>query len=580
MKLDIAFLDLTRFPDANGHYGRRPISYGILAAYLAKHGYTSASHAGPLANFPHALNSLLAEHLIRLFGLYCDYDNQTEVESAIRVIKLHSSVPVIVGGPQSRVLSDTFLARTQCDYVAVGEGEITLLSLLNALVKHDRATTSIPGLLICGSDGTIYATGEPELLPSLDDIPPNHKLIQLSPVPQTDTLQVLSSRGCPYHCTYCHESSSTVRYRSIPHIVCEIESALAANPDIRKVFFFDNTSTLSLERLAELCDQMQRLRERWDFVWGCESHIHFINRAPELLQRMVDTGLVRLQIGIESGNLEMLRRYRKGITPESSLMAVRSAQLAGVPFIKTNFILGGPEESWESVEDSLSLAKALTDAAPGHMEITTSFLAPYPLSDIATHPDRYGLRIVDPASWSCFDSMTYPVAETRHMSRADLSTAMQRFQRELRTTMMAHVNQLGRRDIKRLFMYHYKYGLNGPWISLLQERSAVARFFELVYIDHAAEADQDLPFGNLLDMRPVRTLDMDEISNPALFADRVSLNPIDLRFLEFSTGKLTTAQLWQEFADLKEKDDFAGITGLENVIRKLTDLYLLTFMEL
>ena len=334
--------------------------------------------------------SLMAKHSISLFGLYCDYNNQSEVESAIRAIKGHYTVPVIVGGPQSRVLTQKFFDRTGCDFVAIGEAEVTFTTLLDALVKHDRALFSIPGLVIADSNGKIHATGEPELLPSLDDIPPNHQLVHLCPIPRTDTLQVLSSRGCPYRCTYCHESSSVVRYRSIQHIVSQIESALTANPEIRKVFFVDNTSTLNPARVLELCDQLQRLREHWDFVWGCESHIHFIDRTPGLL-RMVDSGLVRLQIGIESGNREMLRWYRKEITPDSALRAVRSAQEAGLPFVKTNFILGGPEESWESVEDSLSLAKALVEAAPGCMEITTSFLAPYPLSDIASHPDRYHL---------------------------------------------------------------------------------------------------------------------------------------------------------------------------------------------
>ena len=142
------------------------------------------------------------------------------------------------------------------------------------------------------------------------------------------------------------------------------------------------------------------------------------------------------------------------------------------------------------------------------------------------------------------------------------------------------MKELGRSDVERLFRYYYQYGLNSPWISLLQEEKALARFFELSYLDHAIAGDEVSSFSELLGMRPIRTLEMDEISDPTLFPQIDFLNSIDLRFLQYSTGKLTTAQLWSELTTLKGTDDPTIRTGLDDIVRKLTDEYLLIFMNL
>jgi len=361
----------------------------------------------------------------------------------------------------------------------------------------------------------------------------------------------------------------------------ELRAEFRDRPGIKKVIFVDNTLTLNPSRIEELCDHMERLRATTDFVWACESHVHFLNQHASAVSRMVAAGLVKLQIGIETGSAKILRAYRKNITPAQIIDAVVAARDAGLPFLKTNFIIGGPHETWASIDESLALAKALVDIAPGRIEISSNYLAPYPCTDIARDPASVGLRILDEQSLTCFESMTYPVVETATLSKKDLIRARRYFDDALLSHMRERAASLAYPAIAKIFQYYYRYHLNSPWVDVFRENREVAAFFERVSLD-GARPSYEFCSEALVDLRPVRTIDLEEVDEdemgPSYHGAR--LDPIELTFLEYATGKLSNRDIW---AVLRSKDLVAGESTddfrLQEMLGKFIQRFWLAFVE-
>jgi radical SAM superfamily enzyme YgiQ (UPF0313 family) len=212
------------------------------------------------------------------------------------------------------------------------------------------------------------------LIPNLDDLPlPLHHLLPLdkyrAPMIKGPYSFVVTSRGCPAACCFCIKHvtyGNSVRVRSPENIMAELR--LLHDLGIRDVNMYADLFTVNREQVMGLCNLMWQ--EKLNFRWMCNSRVDFVDE--EMLQLMGRAGCWLIAWGIESASEEVLRRARKGISPQKAERALRWARAAGIKNWGY-FIIGLPGETDETVRQTIDLAKKLPlDLALFHIA------APYP----------------------------------------------------------------------------------------------------------------------------------------------------------------------------------------------------------
>ncbi|HEY5556848.1 radical SAM protein [Acetobacterium sp.] len=155
----------------------------------------------------------------------------------------------------------------------------------------------------------------------------------------------MSSRGCSYHCVFCHESAlkRPMRQRSVGNVIAEMKCFLLKYPQLNYFNFCDDTLVTNPRWLDDFCREAKALQAIKPFQFYCEADVASLSRQPEALKLMVDAGLNRIQIGIESVDKDMLKIYLKNISPEMVETVVKAAYDAGVQqFFGALLVVGDP----------------------------------------------------------------------------------------------------------------------------------------------------------------------------------------------------------------------------------------------
>ncbi len=485
----------------------------------------------------------------RCVGFYCDYENVTLVESLSRMVKSGGEIPVVVGGPQAFALTEEFFERSRCDFAIRGEAERTLPELLEHLLEGKGCREAIDGISYPDGGGRLVRNRDRELIANLDELPfADFRLERRWPYQKS--LPVLSGRGCPYRCAFCFEGGNTrtVRYRSVGHVMAEIRENLNRRPDLRSVFFLDDTFTLNRQRVEEFCRELSQLRRQHDFVWFCEGHVQTINRHPDLLPVMVAAGLVKMAIGIESGCDETLRLYNKQSSAAEIEAAVGRLVRAGVPQVEGNIILGGPQETKQTARASLNLVLRLLRAHPGKFFSGAYFLTPFPGTAITCAPERFGLKFLPPRVKSGLDDI--PQAETEALSIARLFEIRRSFVRRVHSAMsrILHSGKVPHDSMTSAYRLAARYGIASRWLQNLTGRVPVTdRYFSLL-ARGGAVSSRGIRRGRLMKMHPMRTF---EVWNSIRFSEGYpviqgfALSPLEYDLLCASSGKRPLGEILQ-----------------------------------
>ncbi len=259
------------------------------------------------------------------------------------------------------------------DFVVYGEGEETLLELVAALEKGGGGFFHIQGLAYA-RDGNVVRTPERPLIRDLDALPfPARHLLELDryslAAPDGEPmLTVLSSRGCPYNCSYCFKGivGRTYRQRSPESIVAELKH-LKSTYGVRNFYFIDDLFTLSTKRLVTISQMI--VDEGLDIRWQCLGRVDRV--TPESLEAMARGGCREIHYGIESGNPEVLAATGKRISLEQVRQAVAWTAQSGIRS-KGYFMLGLPGDTEETMEQTIRFACEL-DLDEAMFSITTPF---------------------------------------------------------------------------------------------------------------------------------------------------------------------------------------------------------------
>jgi len=254
---------------------------------------------------------------------------------------------------------DTFKTTPGLDFILRGEPEFTALELAKNL-SSGADLESVTGLSFDG-DGEIKHNPERGFYPELDEVPfPAWDLVDLNnytlPFSGRRFLMVMSSRGCPFDCTFCVAQSyygKKVRKRSAERIVDEIEYNIREF-GIDDFFFWSESFTIIKKNIHELCDEI--IRRNLKIKWVCNSRVDSIDL--QVLEKMKQAGCWMISYGIESGDQGILDRAKKKISLEQVEKAVKLTREVGFQ-MAGHFVLGLPGETEETLKKTAELSRKL-----------------------------------------------------------------------------------------------------------------------------------------------------------------------------------------------------------------------------
>ncbi len=297
--------------------------------------------------------------------------------NAVRIAKLlkawDENIITIVGGVHVTSLPEESLEKGVFDFVAIGEGEQTLLDLSRTLIRKKGSIKDIKGLAFRNSSGNNIFTPPIDKPKDLDYLPyPARELLDMDKYYQKGS--IISTRGCPYDCTYCACPLVTGRkYRkhSIDYVLDEI-SHVQEKYGINYFDFHDDTFNLIPKRVFEFSEKI--IERKMKFKWGC--FCRATRFSYEVALAMKKSGCEVVQFGVESGNQEVLDSVRKKATLEEIENAVSFAKNAGISQIACGFIIGHSSDTEESANETIEFGIRL--AKLGATRLAISILTPYP----------------------------------------------------------------------------------------------------------------------------------------------------------------------------------------------------------
>src|SRR3989338_6477666 len=235
--------------------------------------------------------------------------------------KVDSQIAVVMGGPHVDIYTEETLDLPCVDYLVLGEGEITVTELLNALEKASNLS-SVSSIAYKNGGQRIITPRRP-LHHSLDGLPfPARRLVPyrrgFSPICTGNvSITMMATRGCPSGCNFCYvQYGRTFRARGAKNVVDELEECVGMG--INEFFFLDENLLLRLKKA------------------GCE----------------------RIQFGVESGTQEILKAMNKNINLEEVRKAFKLAKEAGIATY-ADFMIGYPGESLEQIMKTIEFAVEL-----------------------------------------------------------------------------------------------------------------------------------------------------------------------------------------------------------------------------
>ena len=277
--------------------------------------------------------------------------------SWIRLIKKNLNAKIIVGGQHLALYSKETLAYEDIDIALIGEAEDTLPELLNAL-KTNSPLNNINGIGYRYGKNIIITLPKPKKK-DIDNLPyparkylPNH--LYHSFISQKKNFTgIMTSRGCPYQCTFCEQKTGDFRGRSAKDVMKELIECYH-DYNVREFEIFDPLFTTNKQRVIDLCKEM--IKSGLKFDWSVRSRVDRVD--DELLSWMSKANCKRIYFGIESGNSQVLKNLKKDLEIPKIKEAISLTKKYNIDRFGY-FMVGNPGETVETIKDTINLAVSL-----------------------------------------------------------------------------------------------------------------------------------------------------------------------------------------------------------------------------
>jgi anaerobic magnesium-protoporphyrin IX monomethyl ester cyclase len=321
-----------------------------------------AGHQVTLANLSQfdwkKVRQLLKRVRPEVIGISQFTHNRTDSLELARIAKaLDPGCFVILGGPHATHAWEDFLpGHREVDAVVLGEGEATLVDLLDALQKK-APLSGVAGVAYRGAAGPVCTAPRPGIA-DLDSLPvagaqPGES-VGIDFRRQLEF--IITSRGCPANCLFCSSPlfwGRGVRFRSPESVVDEIRM-LKERYGLIYFSFRDDTFTADRKRVLEICRLLQE--RRLHILWNCQSRVNAVDE--EMLVAMKRAGCECIQFGVESGSPEMLKSLGKRILPADVERAAAAVRRVGIN-LSVYLITGIPGEGDADLQQTVRLIEKI-----------------------------------------------------------------------------------------------------------------------------------------------------------------------------------------------------------------------------
>jgi radical SAM superfamily enzyme YgiQ (UPF0313 family) len=324
---------------------------------------------------------------------------------------------VILGGPHASFMPRQSME--ECKYIDVivrGEGEETARELIENIEKGS-SLNEVRGITFRRGNEVIETEPRP-FIKNIDDIPfPSRDLLpmHLYKFNGVKYTTMLTSRGCPFKCSFCSSSRLFGGYwrgRS-PENVLEEMKIIYEEYGIRNIEFIDDTFTLNQERAEKICDGI--VEQGWDISWGASSRVDTLSK--KLAEKMKKAGCWIIYLGIESGSQKILDAIGKRITLEQVRKAVKILKDSGIQVLGS-FIIGFLQDTKETIKETIKFAKSLNlDYAQ------FSILTPYPGTPIFDYAKRNNMLLTE--DWSKYTAIE-PIVKIGEVSEKEIKALLRK----------------------------------------------------------------------------------------------------------------------------------------------------------
>ena len=461
-KLDILFVN----PSAGDAFGvvqsaHKPefnLGTGYLAAYCIQEGFSAdvvdmaaegVSTSALLAIIEKKKPAVVGISIVTLL-----FDISIKLAKAIKAFD--DNILIVVGGPHPTALPEQTLREGLFDVVVRGEGEIICVELLKAYVEN-KSLADVKGLTY-RQDQEIISTEAAERIDDLDILPRPYRKPETIHLyknmvyfddPDATLYNLISTRGCPYKCTFCGQAvvfPRKVRKRSAESVFSEMKNAHSEH-GIRYFYFEDSTFVFNKKIVEELCRLL--IKSNLNLKWGATGRLDLVDEIFYSL--MKEAGCVFLFFGVESGNDEILKSIRKMFTIDKARKSIEIVRKVKIPF-NTSFVLGLNGETKKTIRESIDFAVEL-DAD----YVSFSLATPYPGSEFYDVVSDQGWKV---EKWSDYEKSRYnePIYVPDGMTKEELLDLYNSAYKKYYLRPKYMVNHLKRITNLRQLLHHMKLG--------------------------------------------------------------------------------------------------------------------------
>lgn len=339
------------------HYIQPPLGLAAIGAYAERHGFGVKVIDLEIQPPDFDLERVLTAERPRIVGIGGTTHTRLPAFDIARIAKRMPAPPwTVYGGPHATFTAEDTLAHIpDIDFIVRDEGEITFLELARCLSEGPASFKSIAGL--SWRDGGAIRHNPPRpRIKNLDEVPHGRHLLEMERYTlvmdflKVPGVSIVTSRGCPYKCTYCSASAmfgTAYTMRSAGHVADEIEYCIA-RLGVRAVKIHDNALTISKTHVRRLVEELRR--RKIELPWECEIKANTVNE--DLLRTMKAGGCYYVDIGAESGSEELLRTVHKGNTVQEVVDVLNWCRDLGIK-TKLFFSIGHAGETLDQARDTI-----------------------------------------------------------------------------------------------------------------------------------------------------------------------------------------------------------------------------------
>lgn len=545
--MDALLIQLSANPyfDMVSSYCTGQLGLYYLAEYADKSGYNvKVKYYNSFDNVSELLPELIKKCGCRIVGFYVDSENIWAIRSLTPTLKKECpNLSIIIGGPQ--VTGDPLSTLKLIPHIScgvIGEGELPFLKLIQSKQLNEDTLEVINNVIYLDTNGVPKQTKIQLQKPHVDEFGFPVREKYCLDMDRVTFSQIISGRGCLGKCAFCFEGGqehSNLRIRNLNSCIDEVDY-LIETFRVKYINFIDDTFILNRKRTEEFCN---RMIEKYDgkIKWYCEARADILAKNTDMLPLLKRAGLVKIQLGGESGCQEILDSYNKGVTLDEIEFVTKKIAEAEIPYIYINFIIGGAFETETTFNKTLNFAKKLMHMAPGHVEVDSSVFTPTPGSPMYTQPAAFGLRIIDRRILRG-SSCSFVFAETEELNQYKIWQLRNRFKNEINQEYSTLINIVPRKQLHEIFYLYVNYNVGTPWSAIAKSKTNYRNYFEPISIGGFC-GYYDLLKDAILDAKPFRTthLSSDGVAfyRTSKSGEHIKNNDLENALITLSAGKLT-----------------------------------------